>query len=106
RNGGTLLKILKLKNKKEVSNEKGNGQTSKLNFFRNITIGRKYLSIFSISVILFVIATIIVYSQLTKAEDNVANIIDKSELSDSIAQLALLVEQKDSLISHYVIGES
>src|SRR5699024_11894247 len=50
--------------------------------------------------------TIIVYSQLTKAEDNVANIIDKSELSDSIAQLALLVEQKDSLISHYVIGES
>src|SRR5699024_8447292 len=57
-------------------------------------------------VILFVIATIIVYSQLTKAEDNVANIIDKSELSDSIAQLALLVEQKDSLISHYVIGES
>jgi len=100
------LKILKLKNKKEVSNEKGNGQTSKLNFFRNITIGGKYLSIFSISVILFVIATIIVYSQLTKAEDNVANIIDKSELSDSIAQLALLVEQKDSLISHYVIGES
>lgn len=100
------MKILKLKNKKEVSNEKGNGQTSKLNFFRNITIGGKYLSIFSISVILFVIATIIVYSQLTKAEDNVANIIDKSELSDSIAQLALLVEQKDSLISHYVIGES
>ncbi len=82
---------------------KNRKKPSKASFFTNISIGSKYLSVFIISVLLFIIATIVVLFQLTAAKDNVDNIIHKSKLANDVAQLALYVEQQNSLISNYII---
>ena len=78
-------------------------KSSKAPFFRNISIGWKYLSAFSISILLFIIATVAVFLLFKNAEENVEEIIDKSQLANDMAQLALYVEQQDSLISNYII---
>lgn len=74
-----------------------------ISFVRNLSIGTKYLLIFSVSVLLFTIATVVIYFQLTTANDNVNNVIHKSELSDRMSQLALLVERQDSVVANYSI---
>src|SRR5690625_2194188 len=108
-NGGTYMKKIFtnlftfFRKKKNDSESKGKRKQSKPTFFRNISIGGKYLFIFSISVILFTVATIVVFLQLTRANDDVMNIIEKSELSDNMAQLALLVERQDSTVSNHII---
>ena len=70
---------------------------------RNFSIGTKYLGVLSISIVLFLVATVFVFYQLTIAKNNVDDIIDKSQLANDIAQLALYVEQQNSLISDYII---
>ena len=104
-NGGMTMKS-KLKNffnifrfKKRANRKK----SSKAPFFRNISIGWKYLSAFSISILLFIIATVAVFLLFKNAEENVEEIIDKSQLANDMAQLALYVEQQDALISNYII---
>src|SRR5690625_3558603 len=82
---------------------KKTNKAKKASVFRNISIGSKYLSVFSISILLFIVATVVVFFQLTTAKDNVDNIIEKSELADDMAQLALYIEQQDSLISNYFV---
>lgn len=71
-------------------------------FFRNVSIGGKYLAVFSILIVLFLLATIVVYVQLSRAEKDVANIIEKSDLADQMSQLALLIEQQDTIVSQYM----
>jgi len=93
-------------NKTSQSTEKpktNKQKTNKFTFTRNIPIGVKYLIIFLISAALFLVATIAVYTQLNQAENNVEQIIYEGELSDNISQLALLIEQIDSVISQYII---
>src|SRR5699024_1531824 len=75
-------------------------------FLRNVSIGHKFLLIFSISIVLFSVATVVMYVQLSKANDDVVYTIDKSELADDLTQLALLVERQDSAISSYYIVDS
>lgn len=89
--------------KKKKTTKQNKSRKPKLTFFRNISIGSKYLSVFSISIILFAIATTVVFFQLSIAKNNVNDIIEKSELADGMAQVALLVEQQDSVISDYII---
>lgn len=79
---------------------------NKFTFFRNISIGTKYLSIFSISVILFVVATGLVYFQLNKAKENVNDIVEKNQMTNDMAQIALLVEQQNAIISDYIIVDN
>lgn len=74
-----------------------------LHFTRNYSIGAKYLFALSISIILFLLATAITFYQFTTAKNDVDDIIDKSQLANDLAQLALYVEQQDSLISNYII---
>jgi len=90
----SFLKIFRFK-KKPKSN--------KPSVFRNMPIGYKYLSVFLISIALFIVATAVVFFQLDTAKQDVENIIQKSELTNDMAQLALYIEQQDSLISNYVI---
>lgn len=94
--------FLKFRFKKNM-NKKISKPSSKASFFRNISIGSKYLSVFSVSILLFIIATVAVFLQLKNAEENVSGIIHKSQLANDMAQLALYVEQQDSLISNYII---
>src|SRR5690625_2409947 len=74
-----------------------------MTFTRNFSIGTKYLSVFFFSILLFIVATVVVFFQLNTAKDNVHEIIQKSQLANDMAQLALHVERQDSIISEYVI---
>lgn len=93
------------KKKRNNSNKKAQKSSKKsiLNFTRNFSIGTKYLGALSISIILFLIATVVVFFQLTTAKNNVENIINQNQLANDIAQLALYVEQQNSSISDYII---
>src|SRR5699024_9816993 len=71
--------------------------------WRNVRIGFKYSVAFLITVSLFLIATVIVYNQLNIAENDVETIIDQNELSNDLAQIALLIERKDSHVSSYIL---
>lgn len=75
-----------------------------LRFFNNIPIGMKYLIMFLFSVILFIGATVIVYMQLSTAKEDVQSIIVHSDISGSMTDLALLIEQQDSSISAYSLA--
>lgn len=75
-------------------------------FFRNISIGSKYLSIFAISVLLFVIATGLVYFQLNKVKHDVNEIAEKNQITNDMAQIALYVEQQNAIISEYIIVDN
>src|SRR5699024_9415626 len=72
-------------------------------FTRNFSIGTKYLLALSISILLFLIATVFTFFQFTSSKAQVDDIIEKSQLANDMAQLALYVEQQDSLISDYII---
>lgn len=77
----------------------------RFNFIRwqNIQIRFKYLLAFFITIALFLIATVIVYSQLQVAKQDVNTIINQNELSNELAQIALLIERKDSYVSNYIL---
>ncbi|HLS67297.1 MAG TPA: methyl-accepting chemotaxis protein [Pseudogracilibacillus sp.] len=83
--------------------ERAQNKKAKRTFIRNIPIGIKYLSVFLVSVALFIIATVVVYNQLSIAKSHVEDSITKNELANTMTELALLVEQQDSLISNYMI---
>src|SRR5699024_806606 len=55
---------------------------------------------------LFVAATGVVFFQLTVAKNDVDQIVDQSALSDDMAQIALLIERKDSYVSSYLLLNS
>lgn len=96
----------KNKNSEKKVKTKKQNKKSRGSLVRNISIGNKFLLIFSISIVLFTVATVVMYVQLSKANDDVVNTIDKSELADDLTQLALLVERQDSAIASYYIVDS
>ncbi len=74
--------------------------------FKNIRIGYKYLLAFFISVILFVSATIVVYLQLSDVSKNVDEMAGTSQMAIDLGKVALLLEQKDTIIASYIIFSS
>jgi len=74
--------------------------------FRHLKIGGKYLLAFIVSVVLFLSATTIVFIQLTNVQSNVNDIEQKSQLAIDLGELALLLEQKDSIAANYIIVNS
>src|SRR5690625_4087415 len=74
--------------------------------FRNVKIGYKFLIAFFISVLLFVVATTVVYMQLTSVKDDVNDISEKSELAINLGKVSSYLEQKDALVANYVIVNS
>lgn len=68
-----------------------------------MSIGVKYMLTFSISVILFIVATATVYIQLQDVKGNVSDIIQKNKLMNDMSELALLGEKQGALISDYII---
>lgn len=89
-----------MKNKRKVRVNKG--RKLELIRFKNTPIGRKYLFTFFIAVILFLVATGIVYNQLSIAKNNLNEIIHTSEITNEMSKLALFVERKNSYISSYI----
>lgn len=85
-----------------------NSKTGILNRFkfRNVSIGLKYLLAFSIAIALFIAATVVVFFQLTIAKDNLKESIEMGKLTNDLGNLALFLEQKDTIVSDYILVSS
>lgn len=87
-----------------LAESKNQSRLPYLRFINNIPIGMKYLCMFLFSVVLFIGATLIVYTQLSTAKEDVQSIISHSEISSIMTEMALIVEQQDSAISAYSLA--
>src|SRR5699024_5991876 len=92
------------KNKSKLSKQTNRRPFKDFNFFNNMSIGMKYLLMFLFSVLLFIGATIIVYTQLSAAKKDVQTIISHNDIANLMTEMALLVEQQDSSISAYSLA--
>jgi len=93
-------------NKKSRLNKRNNENTDARlthTFFGNLSIGMKYTAVFLFSVVLFIIATLTVYFQLSLAKNDVDAIITNSELMSTMTDMTLLIEQQHSAITSYAI---
>lgn len=90
-----------MKRKKKTKNRKR--KSFRLFNWRNIRIGYKYLIAFFLTIAFFIAATVVVYNQLNIARGDVDTIIEQSEFSNDLAQIALLIERKDSYVSNYIL---
>lgn len=88
--------------KSPTKNEKASKKV-RFSFFNNISIGLKYLLIFLFSIVLFIGSTFFVYQQLSGAKVQVESSLQSSDLINTVTEMALVIEQQDSLISDYVI---
>ena len=76
-------------------------------FVRNTSISSKYLFVFVFTIFLFILATFLVYQQLSIAKNDVDDIIEISRVNELMTELALLTEKQDSAINSYIIiGQS
>lgn len=93
----------KTKKKRRQNKTKEKKKSFKLFNWKNIKIGLKYLIAFLITIALFISATVIVYIQLDFVKNDVDTIIDENEFSNDLAQIALLIERKDSYVSNFLL---
>ncbi|MGM8211370.1 methyl-accepting chemotaxis protein [Virgibacillus sp. W0430] len=97
----------KLKHTKAVGGKQGkrNNRLKSLRFisWRNIPIGRKYIIAFLLSAILFIAAGTIVFLQLSTAEQDIHFIDEKSKQTIDMAQVALIIQKKDSNVANFLI---
>lgn len=63
----------------------------------------KYVIVFLFSVVLFIGATLMVYFQLSTAKEDVETIITNSEITSTMTEMTLLIEQQHSAITSYAI---
>src|SRR5690625_2683072 len=89
--------------KKKKKKEKIKSQTKKPRFARKIKIGGKYLFAFSISSLLFVCATVLVFLQLSASKADVKDIIEQNQVKSDLVQMALYIEQQGGLISDFIL---
>ncbi len=89
--------------KKKKKKEKIKSQTRKPRFTRKIKIGGKYLFAFSISSLLFVCATVLVFLQLSASKSDVKDIIEQNQVKSDLVQMALYIEQQGGLVSDFIL---
>lgn len=74
--------------------------------WQNVKIGQKYLTAFIVSAILFFVAGMIVYVQLSVAGNDIKQIEEESLRANDMAQLASFIQMKDAQIADVIISES
>lgn len=96
-----------MKTKKDFRKKlnKFSNQLSKLTHWKNIRIGRKYLLSFSVAAVLFIISVIIVYFQLSVAENDIEKFEEDSIRTNQLSQMASLIQLKDVQIADYMITQ-
>lgn len=73
--------------------------------WRNIRIGRKYVIVYMVAALLFLVAGALVYYQMTLAEKDITLIEKQSERANDMAELASYVQAKDGNIANFIITE-
>lgn len=63
----------------------------------------KYVTVFLFSVVLFIAATFIVYIKLSTAKNDVDSIVTNSDITSTLTEMTILIEQQHSAITSYAI---
>lgn len=74
--------------------------------WKNVSIGRKYLTAFILSAILFFIAGSVVYLHLSDAGEDIHTVERESLRANEMAQLGTLFQMKDIQLADLIISES
>ena len=69
----------------------------------NVKIGQKYLLTFSLAAILFAVAAVLVYGQLSRVASTIEKIEQDSLHVNDMAQMGALVQRKDVQIADFII---
>jgi len=69
----------------------------------NVKIGQKYLLTFSLAAILFAIAAVLVYGQLSRMASTIEKVEQDSLHVNDVAQMGALVQRKDVQIADFII---
>ncbi|MEK5038129.1 methyl-accepting chemotaxis protein [Sporosarcina sp. FSL K6-3457] len=74
--------------------------------WRNISIGNKYIISFTLAALLFIMASAIVYYQLSTVEKNTDQFERDSQLTFDMTQMSLLAQLKDVQMADYIITKN
>lgn len=95
---------IKTKIKKKA--KKRNLGIFKLLNWRDVRIGKKYITSFSVAAIIFLVAGAISYIQLSTTEENIKSLEHESDRANDIAQMAILIQMKDVQVADYMITQN
>ncbi|MFZ3577561.1 methyl-accepting chemotaxis protein [Virgibacillus sp. DJP39] len=93
------------KEKKRINLPKLKKKPSKRLGWRNMKIGQKYLSVYILTAILFIIAGIFVYFQLEKGQQDIEAIERRSERVNTMMEFSSIMQLKDIQIADFIITE-
>src|SRR5699024_4475468 len=78
----------------------------KFNFrWRNIPIGRKYLTVFALTAILFLLSNGLVNWQMNIAQDNLEALDKQSERVNDMAEISSIIQLKDVQVADYLLTQ-
>src|SRR5699024_8085093 len=78
----------------------------KLLNWKNISIGNKYITSFSVAAILFLLSGFIVHMQLSVVEKDIAQLDSDSQLTFEMMQMSALIQMKDMQMADYIITKN
>ncbi|SFM23313.1 methyl-accepting chemotaxis protein [Salibacterium qingdaonense] len=73
--------------------------------WNNLNIGKKFGTALTVTILLFIISTVIVSFQLTQVQSNMSSVETQAERSINITEMASLFRSKDARIADYMIAE-
>src|SRR5699024_6276411 len=93
-------KVIKKKVRKSMKKRKF-GLFKFLNW-KNISIGNKYITSFSVAALLFLVSGVIVFFQLSVVADDIKQFDRDSQLTFDMTQMSELIQLKDVQMADYI----
>ncbi|WP_430788851.1 methyl-accepting chemotaxis protein [Virgibacillus flavescens] len=96
----------KRKAKEKILKTKKSKPSIKRSFgWKNVKIAQKYLSVYILTAVLFIVAGVIVYLQLEKGQQDVQAIERRSERVNAMMEFSSVMQLKDIQIADFIITE-
>jgi len=97
-----------MKNNKtrKIKNPKQKTQIKKRFNWKNVNLGKKYISVYIFTAILFIAATTVVYYQLNDVQQDISAIEDQSQRVNDMAAMAEIMQAKDVQTADYLLTEN
>ena len=107
-NKNNRFKFFRKKTRNRIQKKVEKKKLGLFKFFnwRNISIGNKYITSFSVAAILFLLSGFIVHTQLSSVERNVTQLESDSQLTFDMMQMASLIQLKDMQMADYIITKN
>jgi methyl-accepting chemotaxis protein len=95
------------KNKtRKIKKPKQKKQRGKRFNWKNVSLGKKYVSVYIFTAVLFITATVVVYFQLNGVQQDIAAIEEQSQRVNDMAEMAEIMQAKDVQTADYLLTEN